>query len=319
MRCFLTDISSFQIWFGDQQVARCATPLESVPEFSQTTARKAGLPLDQLKHLGLTGPLHLAVPDRNSRTFSSGIVSHVLSNPPPRSFVRISRDIYALAPIPTLIMIAPRIPREVLLRLIYQLLGTYRISDGELRERKPLATLNELRTYLASTFHMRGMRQVEALLRYAIEGIASPEEGRVACLLFLPPKWGGRGLPLAESNARIVISSDKNASNTVRYADFFWRLWNLILEYDSDAFHTGSGRIGRDNARRSQLQAAGYTVVTLTNRQLHTADEFEDVVDTLLRAMRRNSKTKGDAGFPEREGRLRRTLYRFDIERELGV
>ncbi len=78
---------------------------------------------------------------------------------------------------------------------------------------------------------------------------------------------------------------------TLRYADFLWRTWNLILEYDSDAFHASKDRLGLDSARRAELQREGFSVITLTNHQLSSVEDFSVVTDALLAKMNRADRT----------------------------
>ena len=319
MDAFLTDISALQLWFTDQPVIRSAKPLMHVPTFADASVTRAELPWTELDALGLRRPYHLAVHDPTRRRSSRNIICHVFRNPPPNSFVRISHSVYAEAPIPTLIKAASLLPTGALMRLMYQLLGTYQLKQGEIIGRKPLATITELASYLRRAYRINGLEPVRALLPYAIQHIASPEEARLAALLFLPARHGGQGFPLAEANARIELNGTETG---VRFADLLWRLWRLILEYDSDRFHTGAEKIGQDSARRTQLQAAGYQVVTMTRHQLHDPAAFRDVVRTLRRFM-------GDAApcanelppraFTQPELELRRELYGFDIERALGL
>lgn len=317
MAIFLTDISAFQLWFCDQPSIREVRTLETAVDFKNATCAAKGVPRDQLARLGLRGQLHLAVPSHAKLRMSRGIVGHVFTDPPPHSFVRIGPDIYVEAPIPTLVKLAPRLPKGKVMKLIYQLLGTYQLKDDHLAERKPLATLEQLRAYIASARRMRGLSIVRPLLRFAVEGIASPEEARVAALLFLPARLGGKGLPIPDANRK--VETPESQLPIVRVADYYWHRWRLILEYDSDAHHSGTEKLGLDNVRRTQLQTSGYTVVTLTRRQLHRAKEFEDVVAALLRAMGKTPERSVRGGFSGKETELRDALYGLDVEQALGI
>lgn len=316
----MTDISAFELWFTDQPVIRAAKPLRCVSTFAQATVSSKEIPWNELNRIGLRKPIHLAVPDASRRRSSRNIICHVFRDPPPNSFVRLSPNVYVEAPIPTLIKMALSLPTGALLRLVYQLLGAYQIKQGKIVERKPLATLEELIAYTHHATCIKGLEPVRNLLPYAIEKVASPEEARLAALLFLDRERGGQNLPLAEANVRIRLNNNAVASK--RYPDLLWRLWNLILEYDSDQCHSGAEKIGKDSARRAQLQAAGYQVVTMTRLQLHDPAAFRDVIRTLERFM--GNTTPCDCGLPTRsfthaELELRRELYRFDIERALGL
>ena len=203
--------------------------------------------------------------------------------------------------------------------LINQILGKYQILNGSVVERRPMATIRSIEAYLNSLYHVRGSARVRRLLKYAIENTASPEEARLAALLLLPENLGGKGLPAATSNERLRTTDACFASP--RYPDLFWKKYRLVLEYESDEFHSGRDSLGKDSARRAQLQAAGYHVVTMTNRQLHNPVEFEDTVRALKRYMGLELKTPDEpvSSFSEKERELRDALYRFNLKAALGI
>lgn len=176
---------------------------------------------------------------------------------------------------------------------------------------------------------------MRSALAYAVAETASPAEARIAALITLPTRWGGRGLPIPESNAEIVLATpgapgthtemrsaetkkvqeqtDAADGNTIkRYADFLWRTWKLILEYDSDEFHASREKLGADSIRRAELQRAGYTVVTLTNRQLSNVDEFSIVVDALLKKMGKQHRAARLENYGKTERELRRQVFSYD-------
>lgn len=308
MPIFVTDISAFRLWFCDQPVIRIPRPLTHAPEFLDATARAADLPHKQLVSLGIRGQIHLAVPPGYPRNSAHAIAVHVLTRSVAGTFTRLTHDVYATSPIATLICVAPRLQVGTLAVLLNQLLGTYGFCNGSLVERRPLATRTELQRHIDAAAGAHGVRAVRNLLPYVLDNTASPAEAQVAALLFLPPRLGGRGLPLAQANYPIEIMNTGDGSTTMRYADFCWKDKRVVLEYDSDEYHAGVGKLSQDSARRAQLQAAGYTVVTLTNHQLHDAAEFENVIATLLRLLRRRSKTVGVADFAEREAELRAAI-----------
>lgn len=315
MTIFLADISAFKLWFADQPVIRAPRPLAYVPEFETASARTADLPLDQLASLGIQGQLHLAVPSSSTARSTQSIAVHVLTHPARRSFVRLTRDVYATSPIATLVTIANRLPHGALALMLNQMLGRYCLRAGALVERHPLATREEVSRYIEAATGMHGIKQVRRLLPYALEKTASPAEARVGVLLLLPPRLGGHGLPMPQANQLIKVGNEGERGR--RYADYCWESRKVVLEYDSDEHHAGAAKLSQDSARRAQLQAAGYTVVTLTNHQLHDAHEFGDVVQTLLAHLKRSSKTQSAAGFEQREEELREALFCLDIAHHL--
>lgn len=315
MKIFLADISAFKLWFTDQPVIRVPQPLDQVPEFETATAKPTDLPYSQLAALGIQGQIHLAVPSSSTARSTKGVTVHVITHPIPGTFVRLTRDVYATSPIATLLTVAQRLPDGALALLLNQMLGRYGFRNGTIIERRPLATRDETKRYVDAAAGMHGVRQMRRILPYALENTASPAEARVAALLLLPPKLGGWGLPKPQANQLIQVEGENGTVR--RYADYCWDAKRLVLEYDSDEHHAGVTKLSQDSARRAQLQAAGYTVVTLTNHQVHNAREFDDVVRTLLARLGRRSRTQGLADFDRREAELRETLFRFDAVRHL--
>jgi very-short-patch-repair endonuclease len=59
---------------------------------------------------------------------------------------------------------------------------------------------------------------------------------------------------------------------------------NLVIEYDSDQWHSGTERRHHDAARRNQLRALGWTVVEVTPATLRRPQHFLTTVETVLAA-----------------------------------
>lgn len=327
MKAFLVDISAFQIWFGDQGVIRTNNPIGLVRDYDLAASRRTDLPLDQVGKFGLRGQMHVAVPNHARRHHQAGITAHVMSSPAPYSFVRLSKDVYVESPEATLIRMASHLDHGELAVMVNQLLSHYRICNGAIVSARPLSTEARLLQQLKQSKGKRGAKIVRTALAYAVVGTASPAEAKVAALLTLPARWGGKGLPVPEANAEITlvpstsrrcVTADPTSAEMVirngtkRYADYLWRAWKLILEYDSDEFHASRKKLGADSARRAELQRAGYTVVTLTNRQLSNIEELSVVVDTLLNKMGMKSKTARIENYCELERELRRQVFSYD-------
>lgn len=314
MAIFLSDKTAYDYWLGEVTAPRISRPLLHVPAFRETRASEFAMLSEQLFEMGIEPspeePLHLAVPEPRLLYRSKLVRTHLLRVPPPGSFVRVHDDVFIEAPTLALLRTAASRSRGALLKDLLRTLGAFCTCGGETVGCAPLATTGDVHRYLMGARGMRGVRSLMRLLPYALEGAASIRECEVAALLCAPVEMGGRGLPLPVLNHRIVPRA--SALETVRFADFCWLLFHLILEYDSNRFHTGAQKIGEDAARRTQLQREGFTVVTLTDHQVVRRDEFEDVVATLLDCMGMRSPTDGVEGFATREAQLRREVLGFD-------
>ena len=58
----------------------------------------------------------------------------------------------------------------------------------------------------------------------------------------------------------------------------------LILEYDSDQWHSGTVRRHGDAVRRNQLRSLGWTVLEVTSAQLKDPTQLVAVVEIVLAA-----------------------------------
>ena len=58
----------------------------------------------------------------------------------------------------------------------------------------------------------------------------------------------------------------------------------MILEYDSDQWHSGTARRHRDAARRNQLKSLGWTVVEVTPATLRSPTKLVSLVSLVLAA-----------------------------------
>lgn len=306
MRTFLVDISAYEIWFGPASGIRVPRPLERVAEFQGARALQGDLPLEQLSRLRLSWPIHIAVPEHNRLHSSQSVIAHAWDDPPAGSFVRVSSDVYVESPIALAVRLAPRLKPGALAMLMGQLMGSYQLTCDGFVSRRPLASPDEVRGYLDRAPGVRGVKAVRDMLRYIPCDLASPAEARAAAMLSLPVKWGGKGLPMPEANGEVEVQGPRGPA--VRYGDLLWRKWSLIVEYDSDAFHTGADRLNADAARRTQLQAAGYAVISLTRAQLDDPAAFDLVVEAIRRAMGKRACTYGVKDVALRERRLRAEL-----------
>ena len=83
------------------------------------------------------------------------------------------------------------------------------------------------------------------------------------------------GLPTPEANVPV--------GNYI--ADLRWRGQRVILEYDSEAFHSGPGVFHHDRTRHNELSAAGYEVLHVTRE--HVTHELERVIVWITLALQR--------------------------------
>ncbi len=59
----------------------------------------------------------------------------------------------------------------------------------------------------------------------------------------------------------------------------------LGIEYESNEFHANAESLGADSVRRARLLKLGVETITITNRQVRNAGEFEEVAHAICRKM----------------------------------
>ena len=304
MAYFICDISALRFWLSNRPTRRMLTHPASTEQFALSTAAARDLPIEQLADLGIRSmPLHVAVSNRAKKRLSTRVFAHIYEKDlPAGSFFHVRRDIFIEHPVLALARTATRLGEVETLRRLHLLTAQFYVHEGELFQRTPLLSKREIETFLVQLQGVPGAAFLNRLLPYLAEGAASPREICVSMLLSLPARKGGYGLPLAQLNATIEL-----ADGSVRITDLSWRRRKVILEYDSDTFHIGKEGIGRDAERRVKLQAAGYHVVTLTNRQLKSERETYEVARLLRRRLGLSAFRPGK-GFQKRNAELRRKL-----------
>lgn len=218
---------------------------------------------------------------------SAGRRSHICRYASEGDYLCAGDNVYIATPKLAFLQLADTLSVPELVLLGLELCGTYVSEDGEFSRDKPLASVCELREYVGCHDGARGARKAREALRFIADGSASPRESQLFVLLCLSQKWGGYGLPAPMLNARIDLTSQQRrvAGRGHLRCDLFWSDAQLAVEYDSDAFHTGSTKINGDSLRRNVLRSAGVSVIDVTNGQLKKAEALHEIalqVDHLL-------------------------------------
>lgn len=223
--------------------------------------------------LGLTRPIHVLVPDRNRRTSSKLIRSHVQTTSlPARYIVGISPGVFAATPELCFIQLSSELPTAKLLAIGFELCGTYRINpldQNGFSKAEALCTPAEIEK-AAQSVAARGARRAERLAKYLISSSASPMETALALILTLPVRYGGYSIPQPTMNMLVPVKAGQGRGADRHYyrCDLAWPENGVAVEYDSDAFHTGSDRIAADAKRRNSLSYLGYHVITVGRQQM---------------------------------------------------
>lgn len=263
-----------------------AKPTVSVPTRKDVEALDA-------QTLGMSfPPIHLAVDSPEARGCSKLVACHVWHGPPQaRSFSRVSEGIYVSTPEACFLQLAAVVPLPELVLVGLELCGTYALVPGSERgfrgRQKPLTSVASLERTVARAEGLRGAKRARQVLRFLADGSASPMESIVAALLCLPSAFGGYGLAFPHLNYEVAMP-DKVRTATGRrrcVCDLYWPAWRLAVEYESDLHHTGGERIASDSKRRTALELANVSVVTITHGQVYDARAFDEAARALAKLM----------------------------------
>jgi len=216
---------------------------------------------------------------------------------------------------------ASELPRVKLIELGIELCGTYSLpgdaidtvletAEKTLYNLPPLTDRKKMSAFLAHMKGGRGQRQALWALKYIVDKSASPMETILVMLLALPYKHGGYGLPMPELNRRIDLGKlvKKSSSKEFLRCDLYWEDAGLIVEYDSDLYHSGPKQIAEDAKRRNALTSTGVRIITVTNQQIHNAIEFDKVARLISANMGRRLNIR-NKGFVKARRELRSSLH----------
>ncbi len=236
------------------------------------------------------GTVHILASESGRRSQVRGVVSHVWSAPLPSALLReVQPGLLCVGPELCYAQMASALEPVDLVQLGNELLGTwtpYPPSPYGIVERHPLTDANRIRGALGQIGSGRGIARAYHCLGLLTPGSASPMESRLAMYFTLPRSMGGYALPAPRLNKTFdrdgrIATPDKRAYR----GDLCWPEAGVVIEYDSDAAHTGPQRIADDTRRRNTLAERGITVVGITWRQVRSIDELDRVAHIVARLL----------------------------------
>ncbi|MDO4442462.1 MAG: hypothetical protein Q4B69_01110 [Slackia sp.] len=321
MTIFIGYESAYEFWRQADdgwRVLLDSSRSQSAYRTTRVTAKRAAMrsELEQVRTLGwFAEPIHIMVPTCDARRRPRGVVCHVCTSIyPAGSFVALEKGLAVASPALTFLQMARSLSVERLAVAGTELCSRYAISDeGFLSSREPLTSRSRLESFIERAKGAYGVDRARRALRFVVDDSASPMETVLALLLSMPRALGGYGLPKPVMNMRINAAEyERGMLGSAARPNFFkgdicWPKANVCVEYDSDAFHTGSDRIAHDSWRRSELGLTGFSVITVTKGQLYDCDSLDRVARLLAKSIGVRVR-KEDAGYKERQRRLREVL-----------
>lgn len=155
------------------------------------------------------------------------------------------------------------------------------LADAALHNHK--VTEAQLREVLEWAAGRRGCRLARIVVELADAGAESPMETRLRLLLI------DAGLPRPRSNRAV-----RDGGRVVARPDLSYPEWKIAIEYDG-ADHADSLRRARDEERRVELRARGWTVLTFTSQEVLLMPEL---VVARVRAEIGRAQRTSSAGLP---------------------
>lgn len=315
MAIILTDETALAFWrhsgitgsslFGTRPCRLARVPSKVAPA-SDITAACEQFCLD-------VEPIDVLVGRKCDVRHSKGISYSVFSGSlPSQSVCRLDSDMYVTSPKFTFVRLARRMAQIQLIRLGYEMAGSFASNHLDFRgfsKCPAMFSIKELTSFLDHAKGVQGSGPARQAAKHMLDNAASPMEAELAMILTLPRRLGGYGLPKPELNYRLNLGTANGfvLSRTSIIVDLAWPERKLVLEYDSDQFHTGSEKIAADSERRNDIELLGYDVQTVTNKEISSIGKTDKIAKTVASKLGVRIRSEGD-GFMGKQVELRRTL-----------
>ena len=314
MKLVLSHGSALEFWRAQparQQAQPCATRLQALPESVVPDADAAAAILDA--GLDLRTPVQILV-DATGRGARRDVLQvRSTSLLPTRSLLRVADDVLVVCPELCFLQMASVLPLVDLVRVGYELCGTYAECDGIRYGCEPVTSPTKLCAYVRRAKGVDGVRGARRALRSVLPDSASPMETVLVMLLCLPRMLGGYGLPAPQLNGRVEVNRRRGAlvSQEFYVCDLLWRDAGVAIEYDSTTFHSGADRMARDARRRGELAALGVHIETVTSEQVFHWAQTDKLAARMAKLLKVRVRPPDARSFEER-ARLRAALLPLD-------
>ena len=209
-----------------------------------------------------------------------------------------------------------------LIKLGYELCGSYSLScpvreeeDEEdspgFTRRQPITSVEKLSSFFESLSQVRCVQRARSVMRYVVDGCASPKEAELCMLLVLPCRLGGYGLgkPLVghtdgAARSKASLLPDKHDS-----CDLLWPLAGVALEYGVESVETENVKRRRPKFdRRMMLGFSDIEVIPVTNRQIEQVGTLDSIAGKVARRHGRKLRRDQHYDFFSRQQGLREAV-----------
>lgn len=297
-------------FLGDAKGRRAATArARKVWDASE----KPRLPDGNRRPGGCSLPVNTLVGNASARTQTKQVVSHLWSRLPERSVVDAGQGFFVSTPEFCFLQMANRLSCAQLVQLGCELCGTYvqTRSGPATRREASLTSVAKLRAFVESAQQAYGRAKALRSLSYVMEGAASPMETALALLLCLPYRLGGYGIENPQLNYHVDVPNRlrKLADRGYCECDLCWPGAKLVVEYDNKLYHIDPERQESDARRRGTLVSLGFTVLTVSRKQVMDSGAFNRLGHQVAKLTGKRLRFV-DPGFTRCHLALREELFR---------
>lgn len=291
---YLEDISALEYWTSSQRAlldGKTWEPISSLADCPKTAKEST---LDPVLAIPcVSRHLNLAVPSQDCRPRHDRVSYHVWTKPiPEKSFWRINDEVAVASPALMLVQVASKLLQIHYAQISCSILGSYLPVQGDragmIDGLKPLATLKELIDMCKKVKGIYSSKHVYPTLKYLAENSASPRETDLLLLVSMTKKKGGLNRRGWEMNPELDIPSAAMrrylGQSTIK-PDLLMRDKMVVLEYQSDEWHSTAQAIEEDEKRKVVFEAMGYKVVAVYTSDMKDAFTFERVAELIYTAL----------------------------------
>lgn len=266
-------------------------------------------------HACAIAPMHCMTGEGWTRYSPHGVVTHSGARDfATRSFIEIEDGVYAVCPELAFVQCCRGLSPIESLLLGFELTGTYstmRTFSCSCSNLSSLSTKRKIVGYLGRNRGVYGAgKLMEAgLLGYLRDGSASFQETRLAMVLGLPVRMGGRGLGMPAMNYRIDVAGKaaRIAGRQYLLADLCWPKVRIDVEYESRRHHSDPEERISDFKRVHALELSDWKVIQVSEVDIRSSVTL-DAIAELIRKRAGSHKRKLTAVQIRKQRNLERLL-----------
>lgn len=264
-----------------------------------------------------TTPTHFAVNRREDRRQLKGARCHLLpSSFPAHSIAPLHDQFWTLSPEYLFLQAHDFLDDLSCIALGFELCGTYARRGTEAIEHNvlPVTNVQTIARFLGRAAKFRHIARARRNLKHVMDGSGSLRETQIALMIGLPQRHGGYGLRGAVLNDSVDLGLlfPHGTGAVIRRPDLSWPGAKVAVEYDSDEFHAERQKIARDAKRRTLLQAAGYSVIVITNDQMKSLAEMDRIAASLFQKLGKSPRCR-TRGYEALKVALHRRILALDV------